>query len=95
MSRSTLSAVLDRADLLLQHLVTNSPEITEASYNMDKSLYLADQPVVVRLEIAPHFDALNAQQKRYAHHLSRYNSISLPWRAYADFWPEQHSREHE
>ncbi|KPI44169.1 putative dipeptidyl peptidase 3 [Cyphellophora attinorum] len=34
--------------------------------------YLADSPpTVVRLEIAPHFDALNAQQKRYAHHISR------------------------
>jgi dipeptidyl-peptidase III len=34
--------------------------------------YLADSPpTVVRLEIAPHFNALNAQQKRYAHHLSR------------------------
>ena len=75
MSRSTLSSILARSDLLLQHLVTNSPEITEESYGMDvktRSLYLADDPpTVVRLEIAPHFNALNAQQKRYAHHLSR------------------------
>ncbi|ETN46902.1 uncharacterized protein HMPREF1541_01091 [Cyphellophora europaea CBS 101466] len=36
------------------------------------SNYLADSPpTVVRLEIAPHFAALNPQQKRYAHHLSR------------------------
>jgi dipeptidyl-peptidase III len=34
--------------------------------------YLADSPpTVVRLGIAPHFEALNAQQKRYAHHISR------------------------
>ena len=42
---------------------------------MDPSLrshYLADNPpTVVRLEIAPHFTALQAKQKRYAHHLSR------------------------
>jgi hypothetical protein len=72
MSRGSLSSVLARADLFLQHLVTNSPEITEERYNMDKSLYLADSPpTVVRLEIASHFNALNTQQKRYAHHLSR------------------------
>ena len=72
MSRSTFSSVIARADLLLQHLVTNSPEIPEENYNMDKSLYLADDPpTMVKLEIAPHFNALNAQQKRYAHHLSR------------------------
>ena len=41
--------------------------------NIDtRSNYYADSPpTVVRLEIAPHFNALNAQQKRYAHHLSR------------------------
>ena len=37
-----------------------------------RAQYFADSPpTVVRLEIAPHFEALNAQQKRYAHHLSR------------------------
>jgi dipeptidyl-peptidase III len=43
--------------------------------NMDptaRSHYLADNPpTVVRLEIAPHFNALSSKQKRYAHHLSR------------------------
>ena len=41
--------------------------------NIDaRSQYYADSPpTVVRLEIAPHFEALNPQQKRYAHHLSR------------------------
>ena len=39
---------------------------------MTSSQYAADcPPTVVRLEIGPHFSALNAQQKRYAHHLSR------------------------
>jgi hypothetical protein len=72
MSRSNFSSALARADLLLQHLVTNSPEITAENHNMDKSLYLADDPpTVVKLEIAPHFNVLNAKQKRYAHHLSR------------------------
>lgn len=37
-----------------------------------RSHYLADSPpTVVRLEIAPHFQALSPKQKRYAHHLSR------------------------
>lgn len=37
-----------------------------------RSQYLADNPpTVVRLEIAPHFAALNSKEKRYAHHLSR------------------------
>lgn len=42
-------------------------------HNIDqRSHYYADSPpTVVRLEIAPHFEALNPQQKRYAHHLSR------------------------
>lgn len=92
MSRNSLSSVLARADLFLQHLVTSTPEITEESYNMDKSLYLADSPpTVVRLDIAPHFSALNAQQKRYAHHLSRYNRVSSARKVFADFGSEQHS----
>ncbi|KAI9699009.1 MAG: hypothetical protein M1836_003198 [Candelina mexicana] len=34
--------------------------------------YLADSPPsCVRLEIKPHFEALNEQEKRYAHHISR------------------------
>ena len=34
--------------------------------------FLADQPPsVVRLEIEKHFEALNEQQKRYAHFLSK------------------------
>ena len=38
----------------------------------DTSQYLADHPpTVVPLEIEPHFQALNKQQKQYAHHLSR------------------------
>ncbi|KAK5073782.1 hypothetical protein LTR64_007080 [Lithohypha guttulata] len=38
----------------------------------DKTAYYADHPpTVVRLEIKPHFEALNQQQKQYAHHLSR------------------------
>jgi dipeptidyl-peptidase III len=41
--------------------------------NIDaRAQYYADSPpTVVRLEIAPHFNALNDQQKRYSHHLSR------------------------
>ncbi|RMZ89333.1 hypothetical protein DV736_g3435, partial [Chaetothyriales sp. CBS 134916] len=43
-----------------------------ATDDVVRSNYLADSPpTVVRLEIAPHFAALTAQQKRYAHHLSR------------------------
>ena len=38
----------------------------------NRAHYFADSPpTVVRLEIAPHFEALTPQQKRYAHHLSR------------------------
>lgn len=38
----------------------------------DTSSYLADHPpTVVNLEIKHHFEALNKQQKQYAHHLSR------------------------
>lgn len=38
----------------------------------DKSTYYADHPpTVVCLEIKPHFEALNKQQKQYAHHLSQ------------------------
>jgi dipeptidyl-peptidase-3 len=41
--------------------------------NVDpRSQYYADSPpTVVQLEIAPHFQALNAREKHYAHHLSR------------------------
>lgn len=39
---------------------------------VDLTHYLADQPPsVVRLEIEKHFDALNDQQKRYAHFISK------------------------
>lgn len=39
--------------------------------------YLADAPpTVVRLEIEKHFDALNAQQKKYAHFISRYAYVA-------------------
>jgi hypothetical protein len=73
--------ILARADLLLQHLVTSSPEITEETYAMDektRALYLADDPpTVVCLEIAPHFNALDAKQKRYAHHLSRWEKYRM------------------
>lgn len=38
----------------------------------DTSAYLADHPpTVVALEIKHHFEALNQQQRQYAHHLSR------------------------
>jgi hypothetical protein len=38
-----------------------------------KQLYLADNPPsVVKLEIKSHFEALNAKQKLYAHHISRF-----------------------
>lgn len=43
--------------------------------NMDaqtRQHYLADSPPsVVRLEIKPHFEALNETQQRYAHFMSR------------------------
>lgn len=43
-----------------------------------RALYLADDPpTVVRLEIAAHFNVLNAKQKRYAHHLSRWEKIPV------------------
>ncbi|RMZ83264.1 hypothetical protein DV738_g1276, partial [Chaetothyriales sp. CBS 135597] len=43
-----------------------------ATFDAVRSNYLADSPpTVVRLEIAEHFAALTAEQKRYAHHLSR------------------------
>ena len=45
---------------------------TMVSSSYDKKAYYADHPpTVVRLEIKHHFDALNQQQKQYAHHLSR------------------------
>lgn len=81
MSRTPFPSILARADLFLQHLVTSSPKITEESYIMDaktRALYLADDPpTVVRLEIAAHFNVLNAKQKRYAHHLSRWEKIPV------------------
>lgn len=41
--------------------------------------YLADEPPsVVRLEIEKHFEALNDQQKRYAHFISKYVHLYYP-----------------
>lgn len=38
--------------------------------------YLADSPPsIVRLEIESHFEALNDQQKRYAHFISKYVAV--------------------
>lgn len=38
----------------------------------ERKHYLADQPpTVVRLEVEKHFEALNDQQKRYAHAISK------------------------
>ena len=55
---------------------------------VDITKYLADHPpTVVPLSIKPHFEALNQEQKLYAHHLSRfvtplllalYNVLFLP-----------------
>ena len=42
----------------------------------DLTHYLADSPpTIVRLEIEKHFDALDDQHKRYAHHISRYDTL--------------------
>jgi dipeptidyl-peptidase-3 len=42
------------------------------------SQYLADAPPsVVRLEIEKHFEALTNKQKAYAHHISRYDSVTI------------------
>jgi len=39
---------------------------------MDETQYYADSPpTTVHLAIKPHFDALTAKQKLYAHHISR------------------------
>jgi dipeptidyl-peptidase-3 len=41
--------------------------------------FLADEPPsVVRLEIEKHFEALNDQQKRYAHFISKYATPATP-----------------
>lgn len=52
---------------------------THSNDNMDaKELknFLADSPPsVVRLEIKPHFEALNDKEQRYAHYISRYVHI--------------------
>lgn len=62
----THSSQLDLSDNI-QH--NSNKSVMDSS---TRSQYLADTPLtLVRLEIAPHFEALNAQQKRYAHHLSR------------------------
>lgn len=38
----------------------------------DKTLYFTDHPpTIVKLEIQPHFEALNKEQRQYAHHLSK------------------------
>ncbi|KAG5297643.1 dipeptidyl peptidase III [Histoplasma ohiense] len=54
---------------------TTTPLSNEIPSVMDakvKQQYLADSPpTVVRLEIKPHFEALDDQQKRYAHFISR------------------------
>lgn len=41
--------------------------------------YLADSPpTTVNLVIRKHFEALDNQQKRYAHYISRYESLYRP-----------------
>lgn len=51
---------------------TLSNEIPSVMDAKVKQQYLADSPpTVVRLEIKPHFEALDDQQKRYAHFISR------------------------
>lgn len=63
--QSLLSSITQRLNLIRQQLL---PFQTV----MDLSHYLADSPpTVVKLEIKPHFEALNKQEKQYAHHLSR------------------------
>ena len=55
------------------------PVASMAAIMMDHDLthYLADSPpTIVRLEIEKHFDALDDQQKRYAHHIGRYVTMS-------------------
>ncbi|RVX71904.1 hypothetical protein B0A52_04303 [Exophiala mesophila] len=70
---STIYRLATRLGQLSSHLALASP--CALSSTMDpatRSHYLADSPpTVVRLEIAPHFQALSPKQKRYAHHLSR------------------------
>lgn len=54
----------------IRTISTTAESIPSMTY--DKTAYYADHPpTVVRLEIKPHFEALNQQQKQYAHHLSR------------------------
>jgi len=54
-------------------LVSRGGQIPKQQPKMyDTTQYLADHPpTVVPLEIKPHFEALNQQEKQYAHHLSR------------------------
>ncbi|KAK5937926.1 hypothetical protein PMZ80_010055 [Knufia obscura] len=68
-----MSKLLSRLRQLTSHSRPSSTTAYARTSKMyDTTQYLADHPpTVVPLEIKPHFDALNQQQKQYAHHLSR------------------------
>ncbi|KAL8243787.1 hypothetical protein R6Q59_010045 [Mikania micrantha] len=56
----------------LQPIQSTNLTISKPFLNMDLTHYLADSPpTIVKLEIKPHFEALNKKEKQYAHHLSR------------------------
>ena len=68
-----MSKLLKRLKQLTNHSRNTSSTACRKTLNMyDTTPYLADHPpTVVPLEIKPHFEALNQQEKQYAHHLSR------------------------
>lgn len=74
-SETIFTGVVRRVTLLTQHLISfhsANPNSLTPAITMDLTHYLADSPpTIVRLEIKPHFEALNKQDKQYAHHLSR------------------------
>lgn len=64
MSSTYPSSPLDRLSSIHQHLNMNAQELKH---------FLADSPPsAVNLVIKKHFEALDAQQKRYAHYISKY-----------------------
>lgn len=68
-----MSKILHRTKQIQLQLRNGTKPLNEEPSTMyDISSYLADHPpTVVTLDIKPHFEALNKQQKQYAHHLSK------------------------
>lgn len=71
MSNTTHSSPFNRLSSIRQHFSMNAQELKN---------FLADSPPsTVNLVIKKHFDALDDQQKRYAHYISKYEEpISSP-----------------